>query len=89
MGKKEVFHPGSILSGQTFTLDEQFISYRNAYGKYATVPRKAIQAVTVDAKGRGKSVLKLVGQGTELASIELPHPWAAKAQRWLMERLGL
>lgn len=86
---KKTFRPGGILSGQTFTLDDQFLSYKNAYGKYTTVPRKSIQSVVIDAKGRGQSILKLVGQGTELASIQMPHPWAAKTQKWLIEQLEL
>lgn len=86
---KETFRPGSFLSGQVFTLDETTLSYRNAYGKFATVPRSAIQTVAIDTRGRGQSVLKLVGHGTELASIVLPHTWAVKTQRWLLEKLGL
>lgn len=85
----EKFRPGGILSGQTFTLDDQVLSYKNAYGKYATVPRKSIQTVVIDAKGRGQSILKLIGQGTELASIQMPQPWAAKTQQWLLQHLGL
>lgn len=86
---KETFRPGTFLSGQVFTLDEHTLSYKNAYGKIATVPRSAIQTVVIDAKGRGKSILKLIGQGTELASVELPNPWAVKTQAWLLEKLGL
>lgn len=86
---KETFRPGGVLSGQTFTLDDQCLSYKNAYGKYATVPQKSIQSVVIDAKGRGQSILKLIGHGTELASIQMPHPWAAKTQKWLLEKLGL
>lgn len=86
---KRVFRPGGILSGQVFTLDDQLLTYRNAYGKLATVPRSAIETVTVDAKGRGTSTLKIIGKGTELAAIDLPHPWAVATQRWLLEEFGL
>jgi len=65
------------------------LSYKNAYGKYATVPRNSIETVTVDAKGRGKSLLKIIGKGTELAQIELPHSWAVKTQRWLIGELNM
>ncbi len=34
---KQVFRPGGILSGQVFTLHDQLLTYRNAYGKYTTV----------------------------------------------------
>jgi len=86
---KKTFRPGGILSGQTFAIDDQFVSYKNAYGKYATVPRKSIQAITIDTKGRGQSILKFIGQGTELASVKMPHKWALKTQKWLMEQLGI
>ncbi len=86
---KQTFKPGGFLSGQVFTLDDYFFSYKNAYGKYATVPRKSIQTVTIDAKGFGKSILKLIGGGTELAKIELPHNWAKKAMEWLIKELEL
>ncbi len=88
MGKK-TFRPGGILSGQTFVLDEQFLNYKNAYGKLATVPRKSIQTVVIDVKGRGQSILKLIGQGTELASIQMPNPWTQKTLKWLVEELKI
>jgi hypothetical protein len=86
---EQVFRPGGILSGQVFTLEDQLLTYRNAYGKLATVPRSAIETPTVDAKGRGTSTLRIIGHGTALASIDLPRPWAVATQRWLMEQLGL
>lgn len=84
---KEKFQPGGILSGETFTLDEQFLSYKNAYGKAAMVPRESIQTVVIDAKGWGTSILKIIGHDTELVSIKMPHDWAVKTQKWLIERL--
>jgi hypothetical protein len=86
---KATFKPGGILSGQKFTLDEKFLSYKNAYGKYATVPCSSISTVTVDTKGFGSSTLKIIGSGTELANIKLPHSWAAATQKWLMDQLNI
>jgi hypothetical protein len=83
------FKPGGLLGGQVFTLDEIFFKYKNPYGKYAMVPRKAIDTVVIEPKKRGVSFLKLVGKGTELASIEMPQPWCEKTQLWLMEQLGI
>lgn len=83
------FKPGGLLAGQTFTLDDSFLKYKNAYGKYATVPRKSIQTVVVEPKKAGTSYLKLIGHGTNLASIEMPHPWCEKTQLWIMEQLGI
>lgn len=44
------FRPGGLLAGQTFTLDDNFLKYKNAYGKYASVPRKSIQTVVIEPK---------------------------------------
>jgi hypothetical protein len=83
------FKPGGLLGGQVFTLDDNFLKYKNAYGKYATVPRKSIETVVIEPKKRGASYLKLIGKGTDLASIEMPHTWCEKTQLWLMEQLGI
>ena len=83
------FKPGGFLGGQVFTLDDNFLKYKNAYGKYATVPKKSIQTVVIEPIKAGKSYFKIIGQGTDLASIEMPHPWCEKTQLWLMEQLGL
>ena len=85
----EKFKPGGLLAGQVFTLDDNFLKYKNAYGKYATVPKKSIQTVVIEPIKAGKSSLKIIGQGTDLASIEMPHPWCEKTQLWLMEQLGI
>ena len=81
--------PGGFLSGQVFTLDDKFLSYKNAYGKKATVPRSAITTVVIDTKGMGKSDLKIIGQGSELARITMPNPWCEKTQRWILENLEI
>lgn len=83
------FRPGGLLAGQTFTLDDNFLKYKNAYGKYATVPRKSIETVVIEPKKRGVSYLKMIGKGTDLASIEMPHAWCEKTQLWLMQQLGI
>lgn len=83
------FKPGGFLGGQVFTLDDSFLKYKNAYGKYATVPRKSIETIVIEPKKRGVSYLKLIGKGTDLASIEMPQPWCEKTQLWLMEQLGI
>jgi len=86
---KKVFRPGGMLSGQVFELDDIFLSYKNAYGKKATVQRSAITTVVIDTKGAGKSTLKIIGQGAELASIVMPNFWCEKTLRWLIEQLNL
>jgi hypothetical protein len=88
MAKKQ-FKPGGFLSGQVFTLDDSFFNYKNAYGKYSNVPRNSIKTVVLDTKGRGQSILKIIGEGSELALIPLPHTWALKTQQWLIEELKI
>ena len=83
------FKPGGLLGGQVFTLDDKFLKYKNAYGKYATVPRNSIQTVVIEPKKAGSSYLKLIGYGTDLASIEMPQSWCEKTQAWLIEQLGI
>ncbi|NTW28875.1 MAG: hypothetical protein HGA39_05865 [Coriobacteriia bacterium] len=82
------FRPGGILSGQTFKLDQSEFTYKNAYGKWANVPRLAIQTATVTPLKGGKANLLIVGSGTTLATIELPAHWAKKTQKWLLKELG-
>lgn len=78
---------GGILAGKTLILDEDFLSYKGVYGQSFSVPRSQIDTVVVDTIGRGKASLKIIGRGTTLASVDLPIPWAEKAQRWILENL--
>lgn len=45
--------------------------------------------MTVDAKGRGTSTLKIIGKGAELVAIVLPYGWAVATQKWLLQELRL
>lgn len=82
------YRPGGILLGQTFTLDDQFLKYKGVYGKSFSVPRSQIETVVVDTIGRGKGLLKVVGKGTTLASVELPINLAEKTQAWILQQLA-
>lgn len=77
------------LGGYTFTADDQYVSYRSVYGKFFRVARKDIESVSLDKGGPGSNTIKINGSGTTLAEIELPKPWAEKAQGFIMnESLG-
>lgn len=89
MVSDNVLKPGGFLSGQTFTLDANFLAYKGAYGKKAVIPRSAIETVIIDVKGFGKSTLRIVGHGTDLANIVMPNSWCEKTQRWLLEELNI
>jgi hypothetical protein len=47
-----------------------------------------VQAATVDVVGFGKGTLKIIGAGSVLASVDLPLPWATKAQTWIMDKVA-
>lgn len=86
---KNTFYPGTVLSGQRFTIDENVVTYKNAYGKNAMIPRKSIETVTIDVSGKGYSLLKFIGKGTELAVVKLPHSMAKSSMLWFIEQLDL
>jgi hypothetical protein len=79
------FRPGGAFAGQTFAMDDSDLSYQSAYGKSFRVRRADIGTVVVDAVGAGKARLKIIGHGTDLASVELPTTWAEKARTWILD----
>ena len=77
------------LGGYTFTSGDQYLSYKSVYGKFFRVARKDIESVSLDKGGLGKNIIKINGRGTTLAQLEMPKPWAEKAQEFIMgEALG-
>ena len=87
--KKDERKLSFALGGYTFTANDQYVSYRSAYGKFFRVARKDIESVSLDKGGLGKMVIKVNGRGTTLAQIEMPKQWAEKAQEFIMnEALG-
>lgn len=83
---------GGFLSGNILTLDNDMVRYKGPYGTSFAVPRDIIDAVVVDTAGSslslGHAILRLVGAGTTLASVQLPASWAEDAQRWLNNNLN-
>lgn len=79
------------LGGYKFTIDDSWVKYQSAYGKSFKVPKKAIDTVSTDtAKGFGaKAKLKITGGGNTLAEVDLPKPWAEKAQEFILKECGL
>lgn len=82
-GKKLSF----AFGGYSFSSDDQFISYKSAYGKFFRVPKKDIETVSLDKGKAGKYLLKVVGKGSILAELELPKSWAEKAQEFIMDEV--
>lgn len=77
-----------VLGAYRFAVDEVYVTYKSVYGARFRVPKKNIEAVTIEG-GVGKSVVKLTGAGNTLAEVELPTAWAEKVQTCLMKELGL
>lgn len=78
------------LGGYVFTADDSYVYYKSIYfGKSIRIARKDIESVSLDKGGMGKNIIKVNGNGTTLAEVELPKPWAEKAQDFIMsEALG-
>lgn len=83
--EKKVFKIGLLGIGGKLKIENGFLNYQNPYGRTFRVPTKDIETVTVDVKGPGKGVLKIIGHGVELASAEMPTSLANKSQAWILE----
>lgn len=83
------FRAGGLLGGQTFSINKGRLKFQGPYGKHFVVVISQIDTVTVDSARRGRGLLKIIGHGTILASIELPFPWAEKAQDWILDNLDI
>jgi len=75
------------LGGYKFKADDNYITYKSAYGKSFRVVKSDIESVSLDLKSAGKCIVKLVGKGTILAEVELPKNWAEKAQDFILSEI--
>jgi hypothetical protein len=78
---------GLFSAGGKLTIDETYLKFQSLYGRAFRVPLDQINTVSVDATGFGKSTLKIMGAGSELASTKMPTTWANKAQDWILEQI--
>lgn len=76
---------GLLGAGGKLKIEGGFLNFQHPYGRTFRVQTKDIETVTVDAKGFGKGILKIIGRGAELASAEMPVTWANKCQTWILE----
>jgi len=84
-----IFKPGGFLSGQTFIIDDKCLKFSGSYKGALIIPRSQIETITITPVLAGLSEMRLIGNGTILAKIKLPHSWAEKTQRWITEKLNL
>jgi len=83
--ENKIFKLGLFGAGGKLTIETGFLNFSHPYGRTFRVPIKNIETVVVDAKGLGKGILKIIGHGAELASVEMPIRWANKSQAWILE----
>lgn len=76
---------GLFAAGGKLTMDDTFLKYQHPYGAAFRVPLAEIKTVTVDTTvGWGKAMLKIMGDGMELASAKMVVGWANKCQEWIL-----
>lgn len=85
----KTFKLGLLGIGGKVTIDDSFLKYSagGPLGKKFRVALKDITAVSVQESHWGNSYVKILGNGTELASTRIPANWAFKLQDWLLENI--
>lgn len=68
-------------------IDDTFLGYTHPYGRQFRVALRDISTVTVDVIGRGMARLRVIGNGTDLASAEMPATQANKCQAWILNHI--
>lgn len=75
------------LGGYKFTIDDKYFSYQSVYAKSFRVLKKDIDSVSLDEAGRGKYEIRINGNGTILASVKQPKPWAEEVQNFVVDEI--
>lgn len=83
--ENKILKLGLFGAGGKLTIEGGFLNYKHPYGRTFRIPTKDVETVSVDVKGLGKGILKIIGHGAELASAEMPITWANKSQAWILE----
>lgn len=83
--ENKIFKLGLFGAGGKLKIENGFLSYQHPYGRTFRVLVKDIETITVDTKGWGSGILKIIGRGTELAIEKMPINWANKCQAWILE----
>lgn len=83
--ENKVFKIGFLGAGGKLEINSGFLSYKSPYAnKNFKVQLSDIDTVSLAPGGLGKSVLKVIGKGTDLASVIMPTDWANKSQEWIL-----
>lgn len=75
------------LFGYRFKCKKGYLTYKSVYGKKFKVRMQDIETVTIDTARAGTGTLKVIGHGSVLAQVNLPLPWAHKAQQFIFDNL--
>lgn len=71
--------------GGKLEIKNGFLSYLSPYAnKNFSIQLSDIKTVSLAPGGMGKFLIKIVGQGTDLASLKMPFAWAKKCQEWIL-----
>ncbi len=84
--ENKILKIGLFSAGGKFKIENGFLSYHSPYAnKNWRVNISDIATVSLAPAGPGKFLLKIIGQGTDLASMTLPFTWASKCQGWILD----
>lgn len=78
-----------FFSGKKLLIENGFLSFRDVYSQNFTVQANKITTVSVSPASWGYGFLIIVGQGSELARVKLPLPWAENCMKWILTELNL
>lgn len=83
--ENKVFKIGFMATGGKLEINNGFLSFKSPYAnKDFKIQLSDIETVTLAPGGYGKSLVKIIGRGTDLASVLMPTSWANKTQEWIL-----
>ena len=85
VNNKIIYRIGLLGMGGKLTIEDGFLRYQNPYAHTFRVPLRDISTVAVDDVGWGKAMLKVIGNGVELAKAKMPLTWANECQDWILK----
>ncbi len=83
--EKKVLKLGMLGAGGQLIIESGLLTFKGIMGKSFKVQIADIDTVTLDSAGFGRGMLKVIGHGTILASVEIPTSWAEKCQQWILD----
>lgn len=86
MNNTEKFAPWFGLFGK-MKIKNGYVEYSSPYARSVRVRLADIETVTIDQRGWGKTELRIVGKGTDLAKIPFSGNAGNKYQEWLLSKI--